>query len=117
VLILLFYLSLQGLAQLFCTSSSLHPWVEPPLKSSLKQSPSPTSDASTSISTMLFGWVHLESSPLHDIITSSHCLVSSWHVQPSLVQMSTILMIILHSLLTHYSLIKRWWSGQQCFPL
>jgi hypothetical protein len=60
--------------------------------------------------------VHLESSPLHDAITSSHCLASSWYVQPSLVQMSTILIITLHSLLTHYSSIRRWRSGRQCFP-
>lgn len=114
--ILLFYPSLLGLTQVFYTSSSLHPWMEPALKTYLEQLPSLTNDASTSISIVLFGWVHLESSPLHDTITSSHCLASSWYVQPSLVQMSTILIITFHSLLTHYLSNRRWRSGQQCFP-
>jgi hypothetical protein len=90
--------------------------MEPPLKTSLEQSPSLTNDASASISIVLFGWVHLESSPLHDAITFSHCLASSWYIQTSLVKMSTIFIITFHSLLTYYSSNKRWKSGQQCFP-
>jgi hypothetical protein len=38
----------------------------------LEQPPPPISDASTSILTMLFGWVYLESSPPHDVVIPLH---------------------------------------------
>jgi hypothetical protein len=54
--------------------------MEPLLKTTFEQLPSPTHDTFTSISIVLFGWAHLENSPPHDTIPSSHCLDPSWYV-------------------------------------
>lgn len=73
--------TLLGQAPILYTFSPICPWVEQHLKTSLEQLPPPTSYASTSISIMLHGWVHLEKSPPHDVATLSHYLASSWYIQ------------------------------------
>lgn len=54
-------------ASILYTFSPICPWVEQHLEISLEQSPPPTSYATTSISTLLHGWVHLEKSHPHDV--------------------------------------------------
>ncbi len=105
LLIFLLYRFLPRLAQVPYTSSSLCPWVEPLLKTTLEQLPSPSIDTSTSISTVLFGWVHLENSPPHDTIASSHCLDPLWYVQLPMSPNFTIFIIALHSLPLPYTLL------------
>jgi hypothetical protein len=51
--------------------------MEQHLKISVEELPPPTSYASTSISTVLHDWVHLEKSPPHDVTALSHYPASS----------------------------------------
>lgn len=61
------------LTPILCTFSSICFWMDQQhMETFLEQPPPPISDASTSILTMLFGWVYLESSPPHDVAIPLH---------------------------------------------
>jgi hypothetical protein len=83
----------------------------------LEQPPPPISDASTSILTMLFGWVYLESSPPHDVTIPLHITLPLHDTSnpPSSPNFTTSSSFLIPShFLTHYLSIWKWKGGQQC---
>jgi len=94
------------LTPILCTFSLICLWVDQQcMETFLEQPPPPISDASTSILTMLFGWVYLESSFPHDVTIPLHSTLPLHHTSkppnnPNFTPSSSFL-IPSHSL-THY---------------
>ncbi len=106
------------LTPILCTFSSVCPWVDQyHMETFLEQPPPPPiSDASTSILTMLFGWVYLESSPPHDVAIPFHITLplhdmSNPPNNPNFTTSSSF--FIPSHFLTHYLSIWKWKGGQQ----
>ncbi len=111
---------LLGLTLVLYTFSSIRPWMELFLEPSLEKPPPTTCDVSTSIPTVLLGWVYLESSPLCDVEAPSPYLNPSWYVQPPINQDFTSSSNPTPShFLTQYSSLLRWrqWSTMSSFIL